>query len=121
MSGVDPICVSECEDIAWFERATATKAQARRFCEDMWGRFDLQVRQGHIRSLAQADCPAHPTESHIGTVAWDEDETPEDCRCGEIEEGWFDSCSHREPAAIACWRVEPTTDNPNNKGRQDDD
>ena len=114
MSG-DPVCVSEYEDIAWFERTTATKAQARRFCEDMWGRFDLQVRQGHVRPLGPGDCPAHPKDDR---GEWDEDE---DCRCGEIEEGWFDSCSHGEPGAIACWRVEPTPTTTPNRGRQDDD
>lgn len=108
----NPIACSESEDIVWIEREGCTKAEARRFAEDDWGRYDLIVRQGHIRELTQADCPAHPTESHIGTDAYDEDDTPEDCRCWQIEEGWWDTCSHRDPGAIPCWRVEPAAPQP---------
>ncbi len=103
----EPMAGSECEDINWFARSKCTRAEARRFCEEEWGRYDLIVRQGYIRELVPGDCPAHPGDDFTGSDDYDEDKVPDECRCYEIEEGWWDECTHRADHAVAAWRVEP--------------
>lgn len=111
MSAVDPICVSESEDIAWFPRSTVSRAQARHWGEEEFSRFDLVVRQGHVRELVAEDCPVHP-DGECGD--WGSED--EGCRCYEIEEGWWEDCTHRDRGAVAAWRVEPKSPTPTGVG-----
>jgi hypothetical protein len=99
----DPIACTEDGDITWIRRDGCTRAQARRFCVEEAGHFtlsDWKVNAGHIRELAIGDCPMHPTG--------DRDEYCDDgeCRCFQIEDGWWDECPRTHPDAVACWRVE---------------
>lgn len=90
-------------DIVWLRRDEVTAAKARHWVADECGDGDLsvwKVGRCHLRQLGPGDCPLHPE----GEV--DARSDHDDCRCYEIDEGWWEECSHRTPDAVPAWRVE---------------
>lgn len=106
MSGVEQrprfIATSEDEPIVWLARTCSRLAAIRAGADECCGRArHFWARKRYMREATKdLDCPCWPHE-----IGEDED-PPEDCRCWQIEEGWFFQCAADEPGAEAVWRVE---------------
>lgn len=106
-AGLEEVASNE-DGVTWLRR-TGSARRARRQMATEWG---FRVRRleavaEHMRPATFADCGAPGIRRDDGAHAWsDERGYPDDCRCGDIEEGWFYGCEPDHPDAIPVWRVE---------------
>lgn len=96
------VACSEDEPIVWVRRDCSRLAAIRSGAHECCAKpRRFWARKRYLREATkELDCPVYPHEI-------DEDgEPPEDCRCWQIEEGWFFQCEADAPGAFSVWRVE---------------